>query len=683
MKLRKLAAFILVIAALIGGNACSKHDKQFTKDYIISKSTKKAEEIKVVKPAENLPANVKAFSGLWTGYWLGTTKATLVVKEISENKAKVYYTDKKSTVYNFPGKTVEVEADLIKGKFATIYWENKKTKEIYKFVMSQDFKSVRSEYAKERVRFFNTMRRKDVNINALVKAVDNSNVVIKDKDNGLDKDWQKKSVFMEIYVRAYKDSDGDGIGDIKGLISKLDYLKDLGIGGIWLMPMFRNSDIDHGYAVEDYRTIEEEYGTLEDFKLLLKEAHKRKIGIIVDYVMNHSSSAHPYFIASRDKNSPMRNWYVWKDKERPKTWNVGWRLYDQNPWAETDGGYYYSIFFNGMPDYNLRNPEVLKFHFNNMKYWLNIGVDGFRFDAVGHFHENAPNGWDGQPGNTTLLKKIKALLNKYTNKYMVCEATSESHKYVDAAGSAFAFGLQSYFIGSGRSGKAIPRMKTYLDENPVENMGTFLSNHDWFAGYRPHYETKQDEARTRLCGTTLLLCPGIPFVYYGEEIGMDISEELFGDHTLRSPMSWTDDEDNAGFSTSKTIYRKPSVNVSSHNLEDEINDEDSMYHHYKKLIKLRTSNKTLAMGKYKLLKNTGNKKNTIFAFERAYKDEKAIVIINYSKEDENNVTVTTIDKNAKFKALYPENLKEITSSGTAEIKVEVPAEDFVIYQLAK
>lgn len=679
---KSFLSYFLMISIFFFAIACSKKEKKVEvfKQFKIETSTKKANQVEIVKPAENLTPGLQTLSGKWQGAWIGVAEATLVVKEISKDKAKIYYSTKKYDPMKIPGIAFEIEADVIDGKNPTIFWQVKERKETYKFILGKNGHILRGLYTKGTDDIYVGMRKSTDKRGSYSKTLDLSDVKIKDQDTGLGKDWAKKAVFMEIYVRSFKDSDGDGIGDFKGLTSKLDYLKNLGIGGIWLMPSFSSSDKDHGYAVENYRDIEEDYGTIEDFEEFLKEAHKRKIGVILDYVINHSSSSNAIFEDSKLKNSSKRNWFRWKNKA-PKGWNVGWRVGGPNPWPKTKYGHYYSVFFNGLPDWNLKNPEVMKFHYNNMKFWLNKGVDGFRFDAVGHLFEKEPNVWDNHPDNPKLVKKLKAFLNKYTNRFMVTEATTHAEVYAKPAGCTFGFGLQKGILGSARSGKAIGKMIKFIDENPMQNMAIFLSNHDGFVGDRTFKEVKGDDAKYKLAATTYLLLHAIPFIYYGEEVGMDLASAKISDDQLRAPMSWTDDEDNAGFTTSKIPYRLVARNVDSkYNAQDQVEDEDSIFSHYKKVIALRKSNDSLSLGSYKHIKIPNNK--TVFAFIREYKDEKTIVAINYSQKDE-NVILKVDSANKSFKPINAESEDILKSSGSSTLKVEIPAQDFIIYKMTK
>ena len=237
-------------------------------------------------------------------------------------------------------------------------------------------------------------------------AVDISTVAAADPGSGLPVGWQQ-GAFMQIFVRSYMDSDGDGIGDLRGLTAQLDYLRDLGVSGLWLMPVTRSQDRDHGYAVSDYRNIEAHYGSLADMDELLRQAHARGIGVIIDYVFNHSAAEHPLFVNARSANTnTYRDWYLWQGIKP-----TGWSIYGNDPWRGGPGNYYFAPFWDQMPDFNLLNPRVTAWHHDTLRFWLNRGVDGFRFDAVGNLTENGASQWENQPQNFNLLRDVRQAMN--------------------------------------------------------------------------------------------------------------------------------------------------------------------------------------------------------------------------------------------------------------------------------
>ena len=441
--------------------------------------------------------------------------------------------------------------------------------------------------------------------------------------------WHK-GAFAEIFVRGYRDSNGDGIGDLRGLIESLDYLEALGVRGIWLMPVNPSQDRDHGYAVSDYRDIEPVYGTLADFDELLRQAHARGIGVIIDYVINHSAADNPIFLESaRSPDSPLRNWYVW---ENPGP--AGWTIFGRNPWEATAHGSYLAQFNKIMPDFNLLEPAAVAFHKDNLRFWLNRGVDGFRFDAVPHLVEHGPDAWYDQPEDYGLMNQFRAVVDGYANRYVVCEATGNMHKYAaaDACGSAFALWRAGDIVGAARGeGKSIRRVADYFLGAP-QQMATMISNHDAFAGDRLWDQLKGDVTRQRLAAAGYLLQPGTPFIFYGEEIGMAAAAELKHDPKLRIPMSWTADAPAAGFST-VTPFRPVSANALTQNVAAEQARSDGILAWYRALLSLRNAYPSLSRGSY----DAPSVQGKAIAFRRHFNGETTLVLINYG------------DKPARFK----------------------------------
>ena len=449
-------------------------------------------------------------------------------------------------------------------------------------------------------------------------------VAVLKTDSGLPAGWQRKGVFIEILVRAYQDSNGDGIGDLNGVTSRLDYLKQLGVGGIWLMPIYRSDDHDHGYAVVNYREVEPDYGTLADLDRLVAEAHKRGIAVILDYVINHSSSAHPAFEDAYDhRKSAYADWYIFKEEPQK-----GWNTFSGNPWREAGQRWYYAVFDPGMPDFNLRNPEVVDFHLNNLRFWLNRGIDGFRFDAVNVLVENSAVAWENQPENHVVMKRVADLLAEYGNRYMVCEAPSDPAPFAapDSCGSSFAFGLQKHILASVKLGRVRPDLLYTLKTLPVARMGTILANHDFFAGARLMRQFNGDEKSYRVAAATLLTLPGIPFIYYGEEIGLAHAEPVAGDDpAIRGPMSWSD-EANAGFSSAKP-FRPNVVNWKTHNVAAEDRQPESLLNWYRALIAARNAEPALSVGSFNPISTADA---PVLAFTRELDGSRVLVLINYA-----------------------------------------------------
>jgi glycosidase len=477
-----------------------------------------------------------------------------------------------------------------------------------------------------------------------VTPVDISAVAEHPMPSGLPAGWQH-GAFMEILVRGYQDSDGDGIGDLKGLTQRLDYLHDLGVRGLWLMPITLSGDHDHGYAVADFRRIEPAYGTMADFDELVRQAHRRGIAIVIDYVINHSSKQNPLFLSSAaSKSSPYRDWYVWED-----TKPTGWDIFGHDPWTMTPNGAYFGQFGDDMPDFNLRNPRVVQYHIDSLRMWLNHGTDGFRIDAVGHLFENGPKGWSLQPENYTFLHALRAKFKAYGDRYWVCEAPGDPQGFgkESACGASFAFGQSGALVQAAQGdAKAIRAVADYWLTAP-EGMATMVSNHDAFAGPRLWDALHGDVARVKLAAATYLLQPGTPYLYYGEELGMSGTPAEDRDWKLRGPVSWTGDPRTAGFTTG-TPYRAPSINVATNNAEREAHDPNSMLAFYRAMIGLRNAHPSIALGHYVSPRVDGN----VLSFQRTWKDERTVVVLNYGT-DASTAMIEGLPPKARLQALYP------------------------------
>jgi glycosidase len=498
-------------------------------------------------------------------------------------------------------------------------------------------------------------------VTALAQPVDMSPVPYQPGPGALPEAWEH-GAFMEVFVRAYQDSDGDGVGDLKGLVSRLDYLKDLGIKGLWLMPIQRNADGDHGYATTDYRGIAPEYGTLADFDELIAQAHARGIGVVMDYVINHSAAQHPLFQeAAKGPANPWRDWYVWRTDAPP-----GWNIWDAYPWYDaatkpwlskqepkhmprpapgaTD--IYFATFGPHMPDFNLRNPKVLDYHLASLRFWLNRGLDGYRLDAVPHMIENDAVHWNDQPESRALTKRLQDEIKRYPQRYVVCEATAEPAAYGDptVCGGAFAFGYVHHFVEAARGKpESVQQLASYY-RSASSTMATFLSNHDIFTGGRLWNQLGGDLARYRVAAAGYLLQPGTPFIYFGEEVGQAGVTTLPADQPVRSPMSWTD----AGGFSSGTPYRPASPNTAAFNVADESRDPRSLLAFYKAMLGLRNSRVSIARGSFESSFADG----LVLGFQRRLGTERSLVLINYDTRAA-MVTVPGLAASDRLTPLYP------------------------------
>lgn len=441
--------------------------------------------------------------------------------------------------------------------------------------------------------------------------------------SALPEGWQH-GAFAEIYVRGYRDSDGDGIGDLRGLIQSLDYLRDLGVRGLWLMPVTASQDHDHGYSVSDFRAIESDYGTLADFDELLRQAHARGIGVIMDYVINHSAASNPLFEESaRSPDSPLRNWFLWED-----TAPEGWEIFGRNPWEKTEHGAYFAQFGRKMPDFNMLEPDVVRFHEDNLRFWLNRGVDGFRFDAVPHLVEHGPKDWYDQVEDHALMARFRTVVDGYSQRYIVCEATGNEKLYgsPEVCGGAFAIWQAPQPAKASSGDQASIRSIAYYYRDASPTMAMMASNHDKFAGLRLWDQVQGDGARYRLAAASYLLMPGTPFIFYGEEIGMAGATGIEGDGQLRIPMSWSAHAPAGGFSTIAP-FRPNAANWPQQNVEAESASEGGLLAWYRALLALRNRYPSIARGSYEAASVQGK----ALAYQRRWQGERTLVAINYGK----------------------------------------------------
>ena len=494
-------------------------------------------------------------------------------------------------------------------------------------------------------------------------AVDLSPVAAANTGSALPAGWQN-GAFMQIFVRSYQDSDGDGIGDLRGLIQRLDYLKELGVSGLWLMPVTKSQDRDHGYAVADYRQIEPRYGSLADFDELLGQAHARGIGVIVDHVINHSASENPLFVNARSgASNAYRDWYVWQGLKP-----TGWQIYGGDPWRGSSGNFYFAPFWDQMPDLNLQNPLVVAWQHDNLRFWMNRGVDGFRFDAVGNLVENGPGAWENQPQNYALLRSARQMMNGHSQRFLVCEGPSDPSGYAAACGSAFAFNNTANLFGAARGdARAVRAVASYHQTAPA-GISTMLSNHDSFAGQRAFDQLGGNLAQYKLAAATYLLQPGTPFIYYGEEIGLAGGAALSGDAKLRTPMSWTGSAANAGFTTG-TPYRSLSGNLASHNVAAQTADPDSLLAFYKAMLALRNTLPAVKAGSYDAVAVAGS----VLSFQRRLGADRVVVVINYGSAVA-TATLTSLPANAALAPAYPAGGADVLVDGTGQASVALPAQ---------
>lgn len=454
-----------------------------------------------------------------------------------------------------------------------------------------------------------------------IAVTDRAAVQLAVPGSSLAKDWPYGAV-MQIYVRAYQDSNGDGIGDLKGLTQRLDYLSSLGIKGIWLMPVTASSDRDHGYAVQDYRAIEPDYGSAEDLRAFIQAAHAKGIGVITDYLINHASDQHPLFRNARSSPThPDREYFVWQ-VQKP----TGWDVWGKDPWYATDTGHYFATFGSNMPDFNWRNPAVETFHFDNIRHWLNLGLDGIRFDATKHLVENDARNWDNQPESHAIMRRVRELVRQVPHAHMVCEAPAAVKDTTESCGQAFDFDLPGKLFSAVNNPTQahVAALASHIRSLPA-NPAVFLSNHDRFAGDRVWNQVKGDLGRAKRAAASILLLPGTPYLYYGEEIGMSSNASLSGDWGLRTPMSWA--ASSSGFSSGQP-FRAASDNQAQQNVALEEGRPDGVLHFYRQLIQLRNMRPSIAQGQRLQVLAEGS----VLGMELRHENEGTLVLINYGEE---------------------------------------------------
>ena len=457
--------------------------------------------------------------------------------------------------------------------------------------------------------------------------------------------WWRQAVFYEIFVRSFADSTtgplaDDGIGDLQGLIERLDYLNDgdpatgddLEVGALWLMPIM-DSPSYHGYDVRDYRAVEEDYGTLEDFSRLVEEADRRGMRVILDLVINHTSRQHPWFRDAYRPNSPHHGWYLWATETRDyrgpwgqpvwhqlRWWQRGWRHFNYLA--------YYGIFSHHMPDLDLRHPEATRAIHDVARFWLERGAGGFRLDAVRHLVEDGTVQVDTEATHEWLRRFFAAVKDADPEAVLVGEAWAETEVIAaygpDQVDLAFQFGLATALLEAakdGEPGRLAEEIDRVWSAFPPGQFATFLANHDQM---RVVTYLADELERARVAATLLLTLPGVPFVYYGEELGMVGGKP---DRRIRTPMPWTPGP-RAGFSTHRP-WQKPQIGHETANVETESREPGSLLDLYRRLIRLRNARPSLAFGAYRPL-DAGHP--ALFAFLRSAAAETTLVIVNLADE---------------------------------------------------
>jgi alpha-glucosidase len=456
--------------------------------------------------------------------------------------------------------------------------------------------------------------------------------------------WWKHAVIYEIYPRSFQDSNGDGIGDLNGITQRLHYLKDLGVDAIWITPMYPSPQVDFGYDIADYTAIDPQYGTMADFDRLVKEAKARDIRVIMDFVPNHTSDQHPWFIESRSsRTNRKRDWYIWRDGKGPGRPPNNWlSWFGHSAWkfdAKT-GQFYYHHFYPEQPDLNWRNPEVRKAMYGVLRFWLDRGVAGFRLDAVSRLFEDSnlhddpllpgTNAYgdqniehkytDNLPEVHEVLKEMRQVVDEYPGNPVLISETDEPNigELTKLYGSKLdEIQLPMDFQVADVNQLSAARFRELIDQvenNPAGGQPYFFfNNHDQDRTWDRYGDGVHNDAIARLLATLLLTARATPQLYYGEEIGMvttpparreDVRDPIGklgwpkekGRDGERTPMQW-DASSNAGFTTSATPWLPVPPSYKQRNVAVEEKDPDSVLSFYKQLIRLRRTQPALRDGK--------------------------------------------------------------------------------------
>ncbi|RLC86519.1 MAG: maltose alpha-D-glucosyltransferase [Chloroflexi bacterium] len=492
-------------------------------------------------------------------------------------------------------------------------------------------------------------------------------------------DWYKDAIFYEVCVRAFADSNGDGTGDLPGLTSKLEYLQELGVDAIWMLPIFPSPLRDDGYDVSDYFSIHPDYGTLDDFRALVAEAHRRGLRILVELIPNHTSDQHPWFQASRDPEHPehakYRDWYVWNASDQ-KYRDTRIIFLDTEPsnWTydEVRGEYFWHRFFSHQPDLNYDNPAVQRVMLKVLEFWLDLGVDGFRVDATPYLYEREGTSCENLPETHAYLKRIRAFVDAYApGTLLLSEANQwpEDVRPYFGAGDEFHMNfhfplMPRIFMALARADRtSIEQILARTPDLPVNcQWGTFLRCHDeltlemvtpeerefmWnFYAPEPRMRLNlgirrrlaplldNDRARLEVADSILLTLIGSPVLYYGDEIGMGDNIWLEDRDGVRTPMQW-DDGPNAGFSTAPAerlyapviddeTYGYRQVNVAAQRA-----NPGSLFNRLRFLLQVRKEHPAFGRGELKLLSPSST---AVLAYLRSHAQETLLVVNNLSSE---------------------------------------------------
>ncbi len=497
--------------------------------------------------------------------------------------------------------------------------------------------------------------------------------------------WYKNSIIYQIYPRSFFDSNGDGYGDFQGIISKLDYLSDIGIDCIWIMPTYKSPLKDDGYDISDFYSVYEPFGTIEDLKKLFTEIHNHGMKVITDLVLNHCSDQHTWFQeARRDKHSKYRDYFVWSDTDQKYSeTRIIFVDSQKSNWtwdAEADQ-YFWHRFYPSQPDLNYDNPEVREEMKNVMRYWLNMGIDGFRADAVPYLFEREGTINENLPETHAYLKELRKMMDdEFPGTILLCEANQWPEDVRQYFGDGDEFHLGFHFplmprifksIGQQDASSLVNILKATPDIPENCQWCTFLRNHDELTLEMVNQEDRQwmwdfyapdkamrmnlgirrrlypllenDRNKIGLAYSLMLTLPGSPVLYYGDEIGMGDDISQFDRNGVRTPMQW-DDSLNGGFSTSITTYL-PVIDDEVYgyhkvNVKKQLKDPDSNLNWLKNLIRIRKESIALGEGDIRWL--TQGENIPVLAYKRQTKNETIILIHNMTENEVSiNLSVDT------------------------------------------
>ena len=488
--------------------------------------------------------------------------------------------------------------------------------------------------------------------------------------------WYRDAVIYELHVRSFYDSNGDGIGDFPGLTEKLDYLQDLGVTAIWLLPHYASPLKDGGYDIADYKRVHPDYGTLGDFRTFVREAHQRGLRVITELVLNHTSDQHPWFQRAEraESDAPARNFYVWSDTPaRYRDARIIFRDFEPSNWAwnPTAGAYYWHRFYSHQPDLNYDNPAVRRAMTEVVDFWFRLGVDGLRLDAVPYLYEREGTSCENLPETHAFLKQLRRHVDRrFPNRMLLAEANQWPEEAVayfgdgDECHMAFHFPLMPRLFMAIRTGDCFPIYDIQAQTPPIPETcqwALFLRNHDELTlemvteeerlyMYRIYAQAPEarinlgirrrlaplmhnDRRRIELMNMLLFSLSGTPVIYYGDELGMGDNIYLGDRDGVRTPMQWSADR-NAGFSRAhpQQLYLPLIVDPEYHHatihVEAQQNNPSSMLWFMKRLIALRRRYGAFGRGSFELL-NPSN--NHVLAFVRRYGNERILVVANLSR----------------------------------------------------